>query len=43
MRMMRGNLLDVLKMQFIETARAKGLKESKIIYGNMVFQTLYIQ
>ena len=31
MRMMRGNLLDVLKMQFIETARAKGLKESKII------------
>jgi peptide/nickel transport system permease protein len=30
-RIMRGNLLDVLGQQFITTARAKGLKESKVI------------
>lgn len=31
MRIMRGNLLDVLSQQFIETARAKGLKERVVI------------
>ena len=41
MRMMRGNLLDVLKMQFIETARAKGLKESKIIWKHGVPNALH--
>jgi peptide/nickel transport system permease protein len=30
-RIMRGNLLDVLGQQFITTARAKGLKERKVI------------
>lgn len=30
-RIMRGNLLDVLGQQYITTARAKGLKESKVI------------
>lgn len=30
-RRMRGNLLDVLNMQYISTARAKGLKESIVI------------
>lgn len=30
-RIMRGNLLDVLGQQYITTARAKGLKENKVI------------
>lgn len=30
-RIMRGNLLDVMGQQYITTARAKGLKESKVI------------
>lgn len=32
MRVMRGNLLDVLNMQYVTTARAKGLTENKVIY-----------
>jgi peptide/nickel transport system permease protein len=31
-RIMRANLLDVLDQQFVETARAKGLRESVVIY-----------
>jgi peptide/nickel transport system permease protein len=31
-RIMRGNLLDVLRQDYIKTARAKGLPENKIIY-----------
>lgn len=31
MRMMRGNLLDVLGQPFVRTARAKGLKESVVV------------
>jgi len=31
-RIMRANLLDVLDQQFVETARAKGLKERVVIY-----------
>jgi peptide/nickel transport system permease protein len=31
-RRMRGNLLDVLNMQYVSTARAKGLRESVVIY-----------
>lgn len=31
MRIMRGNLLDVLSQQFIETARAKGLSERQVV------------
>jgi len=31
-RRMRGNLLDILNMQYVSTARAKGLKESTVIY-----------
>lgn len=31
-RIMRGNMLDVLRMQYVTTARAKGLPESKVIY-----------
>lgn len=31
MRVMRGNLLDVLNSQYVETARAKGLSEGAVI------------
>lgn len=31
-RVMRANLLDVLNMQYVQTARAKGLKESTVIW-----------
>ncbi|WP_226782400.1 ABC transporter permease [Oceaniglobus trochenteri] len=31
-RIMRANLLDLLDQQFVETARAKGLKERTVIY-----------
>ena len=36
MRTMRGNLLDILDMQFIQTARAKGLKERVVIWKHAV-------
>lgn len=41
LRLMRGNLLDILKMQYIETARAKGLRESKVIYKHAVPNALH--
>ena len=31
-RIMRGNMLDVLKSQYLLTARAKGLSENEVIY-----------
>ncbi|MFN3927002.1 MAG: ABC transporter permease [Pseudanabaenaceae cyanobacterium] len=31
-RLMRGNLLDVLRQDYIRTARAKGLPEKRVIY-----------
>jgi len=31
-RIMRGNLLEVLRQDYIKTARAKGLSENKVIY-----------
>ncbi|CAN1213113.1 ABC transporter permease [Tumidithrix helvetica PCC 7403] len=31
-RIMRGNLLDVLRQDYIKTARAKGMPENKVIY-----------
>jgi peptide/nickel transport system permease protein len=31
-RLMRGQLLDVLRLDYIQTARAKGLPENKVIY-----------
>ena len=36
MRIMRGNLLDVLSLQFVETARAKGLKERVVVLRHAV-------
>jgi len=36
MRVMRGNLLDVLNSQYVETARAKGLPERVVIFRHAV-------
>jgi peptide/nickel transport system permease protein len=36
MRVMRGNLLDVLNTQYVTTARAKGMRESGVIYKHAV-------
>lgn len=36
MRQMRGNLLDVLRMDYVTTARAKGLAERIVIYKHAV-------
>lgn len=40
-RMMRGNLLDVLNAQYIETARAKGLSRRKVLYKHAVPNALH--
>ena len=39
-RRMRGNLLDVLNMQFVSTARAKGLREDVVIRKHAVMNAL---
>jgi peptide/nickel transport system permease protein len=31
-RIMRGNMLEILRMQYVTTARAKGLPENQVIY-----------
>jgi peptide/nickel transport system permease protein len=31
-RLMRGNMLETLRMQYVQTARAKGLPENRVIY-----------
>lgn len=36
MRVMRGNLLDVLNAQYVETARAKGLSPARVIWRHAV-------
>jgi peptide/nickel transport system permease protein len=41
MRVMRGNLLDVLNTQYVETARAKGLPESAVIMKHAVPNALH--
>jgi peptide/nickel transport system permease protein len=41
MRVMRGNLLDTLNAQYVETARAKGLSESKVIIKHAVPNALH--
>ena len=40
MRMTRTNMLEVLNADYIRTARAKGLKESKVIYKHAFRNTL---
>jgi peptide/nickel transport system permease protein len=41
MRVMRGNLLDVLNMQYVTTARAKGLAEVNVIYRHATPNALH--
>ena len=41
MRMMRGNLLDTLNAQYVETARAKGLSSAKAIIKHAVPNALH--
>jgi peptide/nickel transport system permease protein len=41
MRVMRGNLLDVLNSQYVTTARSKGLKESRVINRHAVPNALH--
>lgn len=41
MRVMRGNLLDVLNMQYVTTARAKGISELGVIYKHAVPNALH--
>ena len=40
-RIMRGNLLDILGQEFIQTARAKGLRETVVIYKHAVRNALH--
>lgn len=39
-RIMRGNLLDIVRQQYIQTARAKGLQENIVIYKHAVRNAL---
>ncbi|QQA42793.1 ABC transporter permease [Pelagovum pacificum] len=41
LRVMRGNLLDTLNQQYVETARAKGLPERRVIMGHAVPNALH--
>jgi len=40
-RIMRGNLLDVLNKQYVQTARAKGLDERIVIYKHAVRNAIH--
>lgn len=40
-RVMRGNLLDVLNSQYIQTARSKGLKENTVIWKHAVRNSIH--
>jgi peptide/nickel transport system permease protein len=41
MRVMRGNLLDTLNMQYVTTARSKGLSERSVIYRHATPNALH--
>ncbi len=41
MRVMRANLLDTLNMQYVETARAKGLREGTVVLRHAVPNALH--
>jgi peptide/nickel transport system permease protein len=41
MRVMRGNLLDVMGSQYVQTARSKGLKENTVILKHAVPNALH--
>jgi peptide/nickel transport system permease protein len=40
-RVMRANLLDVLNQQYVQTARAKGLGENRVIWKHAVRNALH--
>jgi peptide/nickel transport system permease protein len=40
-RVMRANLLDVLNMQYVQTARAKGLQEGTVIWKHAVRNAIH--
>jgi len=40
-RIMRANLLDVLNMQYVQTARSKGLKENTVIWKHAVRNAMH--
>lgn len=40
-RVMRGNLLDVLNQQYVQTARAKGLQETLVVWKHAVRNALH--
>lgn len=40
-RKMRGNLLDVLNQQYVQTARSKGLRENIVVYKHAVRNALH--
>ena len=40
-RVMRANLLDVLNMQYVQTARAKGLKENVVVWKHAVRNAIH--
>ena len=41
MRVMRGNLLDVMNAQYVTTARSKGLTETKVMYKHALPNALH--
>ncbi len=41
MRVMRANLLDILNLPYVLTARSKGLKEREVIYKHAVVNALH--
>ncbi len=40
-RVMRANLLDVLNAQYVQTARAKGLRENVVVWKHAVKNSLH--
>lgn len=40
-RTMRGNLLDVLRVNYVQTARCKGLRESKVVWKHAVRNAIH--
>ncbi|RIK34794.1 MAG: ABC transporter permease, partial [Chloroflexi bacterium] len=41
MRIMRGNLLDTLNMQYVQAARARGLRESTVVVKHAVRNAIH--
>lgn len=40
-RMMRGNMLDVLKMGYVTTARSKGVSERRVVWGHAIRNAIH--